>query len=80
MHLDRLQSRVDRTLGSAEPLVGPLATTFGQGIDRSWVLILELIICRLCISVCLAEWALLVSVTQDEIFCILLLRPPRVFF
>jgi hypothetical protein len=47
MHLDGLQSRVGRTLGSAEPLVGSLATAFGEGTDR-WVLILDLISCCLC--------------------------------
>jgi hypothetical protein len=79
MHLDGLQSKVDRTLGLAEPLVGPLSTDFGQGVDR-WVLILDLIVCHLYTSVWPAGWALLVSVTQDGILCVFLLHPLRVFF
>ena len=65
--------------GSADPLAPPLATAFAWVTDR-WVLFSGACVPGLCTSVCYNKWALLVSVTQGAIFCVLVLRLVFVFF
>ena len=77
-HLDWIQSRFGRPLGSANPLASPLATAFAWVTDR-WVLFSGACVPGLCTSVCSDKWALLVSVTQDEVFCLFMLRLVLVF-
>ena len=78
-HLDWIQSRFGRPLGSANPLASPLSTAFAWVTDR-WVLFSGACVPGLCTSVCYNKWALLVSVTQGAIFCVLVLRLVFVFF
>ena len=78
LHLDWCQSRFGRTRGSAGPLAPLLATVFGRETDM-WVLFPGMYGPRSCTSVCCDEWALLVSVMQDEVFCVFMLRLVLVF-
>ena len=78
VHLDWCQSRFGRTRGSAGPLAPLLATVFGRETDM-WVLFPGMCGPRSCTSVCSDEWALLVSVTLDEVFCMFMLRFVPVF-
>ena len=78
MHLGGVQTRFGRTRGSADPLAPPLATVFDRETDI-WVLFFDMCGPGSCTSVCSDEWALLVSVMQDEVFCVFMLRLMLVF-
>ena len=72
------QSGAGRPLGSAGPRVPPLAPPFVLDTTR-WAPILCMSVPGLCTSVFSVKWAHLVSVTQDEVFCVFLLRLVLVF-
>ena len=64
--------------GSAGPQVPPLAPPFIL-VTGWWAPILCMSVPGLCTSVFSVKWAHLVSVTQDEVFCVFLLRLMLVF-
>ena len=72
-HLDGIQSGFEQSTGSANPLLPSFTTAFDWVTDR-WVLVLNICVPGLCTSVWPVKWAHLVSVTQDRIFYVLLLR------
>ena len=72
------QSGAGRPCGSAGPRVPPLAPPFVLDTAR-WAPILCMSVPGLCTSVFSVKWALLLSVTQDAIFCGFLLRILCVF-
>ena len=63
---------------SASPWVGPLSIAFAWESSR-WVQIKILAVSLFCTLVWSVMWALFVSVTQDEVFCVFLLRLVLVF-
>jgi len=67
------QCGAGRPWGSAGPRVPPLAPPFVLDTAR-WAPILCMSVPGLCTLVFSVKWAHLVSVTQDEVFCVFLLR------
>ena len=67
-----------RQSGFGRPRVPPLALPFVLDTAR-WHPILCTSVPGLCTSIFSVKWALLVSVTQDEVFCVFLLRLVLVF-
>ena len=78
VHLDWYQARFSQTRGSSGPLAPLLAAIFGQETDM-WVLFPGMCEPRSCTSVCSDKWALLVSVTQDEVFSMFMLHLVPIF-
>ena len=72
------QKGVRRPRGSFDPQVPPLTPPFVQDTAR-WAPILCTSVLGLCTSVFSIKWAHLVSVTQDEVFCVFLLCLVLVF-
>ena len=66
-------------LGPADPWVGPLSTAFAWESCR-WVHVLIFCVSYFCTSAWSVLWALIVSITQDGVFCAFLLRLVLVFF
>ena len=72
------QKGFGRPWGLADPRVLPLAQPPILETAR-WAPILCTSVSGLCMSVFSVKWAHLVSVTQDEVFCVFLLRLMLVF-
>ena len=72
------QKGFGRPCGSADSRVPSLAPPFVLDTAR-WAPILCTSVTGLCTAVFSFKWALLVSVTQDEVFCVFLLRLVLVF-
>ena len=75
---DWRQQGVGRLWGSTDPRVPSLTPPFVLDTAR-WAPILCMSVLWLCTSVFSIKWALLVSVTKDEVFCVFLLRLVLVF-
>ena len=69
---------VGAKVGSGDPRVPPLAPPFVLDTAR-WAPILCMLVLGLCMSVFSIKWGHLVSVTQDEVFCVFLLCLVLVF-